>query len=176
MLRDANYRGYVVLEYESSPDPYEAIPKHLAELRNAIARFYDSSLGLAYPTETVIVASGARPVLYGTWRLFVEPGDRTLSFVPAWNAGYYADLTGAQHTFIATTPETNFHPAPLPERALSVRQMPPPAAAAQARQPWPLLQTDSMARPVIRPEVVIAAPLNVRMLGKAALLGPINVH
>jgi len=80
------------------------------ELRNAIARFYDKSLGLAYPTESVIVASGARPVLYGTWRLFVEPGDRTLSFVPAWNAGYYADLTGARHTFVPTTPETNFHP------------------------------------------------------------------
>jgi sugar phosphate isomerase/epimerase len=38
MLRDANYRGYVVLEYESTPDPYEAIPKHLAALRDAIAK------------------------------------------------------------------------------------------------------------------------------------------
>lgn len=38
MLRDANYRGYVVLEYESAPDPYEAIPKHLAALREAIAK------------------------------------------------------------------------------------------------------------------------------------------
>ena len=27
MLRDANYRGYVVLEYESAPDPYDAIPQ-----------------------------------------------------------------------------------------------------------------------------------------------------
>jgi len=37
MLKDAGYRGYVVLEYEASPDPYDAIPKHLAELRAAIA-------------------------------------------------------------------------------------------------------------------------------------------
>ena len=37
MLDDAGYRGYVVLEYESAPDPYEAIPKHLAQLRDAIA-------------------------------------------------------------------------------------------------------------------------------------------
>ena len=37
MLKDAGYRGYVVLEYESAPDPYEAIPTHLAELRAAIA-------------------------------------------------------------------------------------------------------------------------------------------
>lgn len=38
LLKDANYRGYVVLEYESEPDPYEAVPKHLAVLREAIAR------------------------------------------------------------------------------------------------------------------------------------------
>ncbi len=38
LLKDANYRGYVVLEYESAPDPYEAIPGHLAELRDAIAK------------------------------------------------------------------------------------------------------------------------------------------
>lgn len=36
MLEEAGYRGYVVLEYEAAPDPYEAIPKHLAELRAAI--------------------------------------------------------------------------------------------------------------------------------------------
>jgi sugar phosphate isomerase/epimerase len=36
MLKDAGYRGYVVLEYESAPDPYEAIPKHLQTLRAAI--------------------------------------------------------------------------------------------------------------------------------------------
>ncbi|BCS35375.1 xylose isomerase [Luteitalea sp. TBR-22] len=36
LLKDAGYRGYVVLEYESAPDPYEAIPQHLASLRDAI--------------------------------------------------------------------------------------------------------------------------------------------
>jgi sugar phosphate isomerase/epimerase len=36
MLKDANYRGYVVLEYEAARDAYEAIPKHLEELRAAI--------------------------------------------------------------------------------------------------------------------------------------------
>ena len=36
ILRQAGYRGYIVLEYESKPEPYEAIPKHLAELRAAL--------------------------------------------------------------------------------------------------------------------------------------------
>ena len=37
LLKDAGFRGYIVLEYESKPDPYVAVPKHLAELRAAIA-------------------------------------------------------------------------------------------------------------------------------------------
>ena len=38
ILRRAGYRGYVVLEYESKPDPYDAVPKHLAELRAALSK------------------------------------------------------------------------------------------------------------------------------------------
>ena len=38
MLKDGGYRGYVVLEYEAAPDPYEAIPRHLDALRDAIAK------------------------------------------------------------------------------------------------------------------------------------------
>jgi sugar phosphate isomerase/epimerase len=37
MLARVNFRGYVVLEYEAKPDPYEAIPTHLKALRAAIA-------------------------------------------------------------------------------------------------------------------------------------------
>jgi len=36
ILRDAGYRGYVVLEYEAKEDPKTAIPGHLAALRKAI--------------------------------------------------------------------------------------------------------------------------------------------
>lgn len=37
LLAKANFRGYVVLEYEAKPDPYEAIPAYLKALRTAIA-------------------------------------------------------------------------------------------------------------------------------------------
>ncbi len=37
ILKDANYRGYVTLEYESAEDPYKAIPRYLAELRALIS-------------------------------------------------------------------------------------------------------------------------------------------
>jgi sugar phosphate isomerase/epimerase len=37
MLRDAGYRGYIVLEYEEADDPRSACPKFLDELRAAFA-------------------------------------------------------------------------------------------------------------------------------------------
>lgn len=36
ILKDADYRGYVVLEYEEKDDPKEHIPRHLDELRKLI--------------------------------------------------------------------------------------------------------------------------------------------
>jgi sugar phosphate isomerase/epimerase len=36
ILRDANYRGYVALEYEAAEDANAAVPRHLAELRKLI--------------------------------------------------------------------------------------------------------------------------------------------
>ena len=37
LLKDANYRGYITLEYEENEDPHVAIPRYLKQLRKAIA-------------------------------------------------------------------------------------------------------------------------------------------
>jgi sugar phosphate isomerase/epimerase len=36
ILKDAGYRGYLVLEYEEKEDPRENIPRHVEELRGLI--------------------------------------------------------------------------------------------------------------------------------------------
>jgi aspartate aminotransferase len=82
----------------------------ILELRQAISNMYKRDLGLDYGPEGVVVCSGARPVLYGTWRLFTNPGDKTVSFLPAWTVGYYAHFNQTDHHFIRTSPETNFFP------------------------------------------------------------------
>jgi len=38
ILRQANYRGYIVLEYEATPDPFDAVPGHLKQLREILAK------------------------------------------------------------------------------------------------------------------------------------------
>ena len=37
IMRDAHYRGYIVLEYEEAGDVREECAKHLAEIRTAFA-------------------------------------------------------------------------------------------------------------------------------------------
>jgi len=36
ILREANYQGWVALEYEAKPDPFTAVPEHLKALREAL--------------------------------------------------------------------------------------------------------------------------------------------
>lgn len=85
-------------------------PDGLPGLKAAIARHYARELGLDYGPDAVCVSSGARPAIYASWRLFVQPGDRTASFVPAWNVGYYAQLAQSEHRFVPTTAEDHFFP------------------------------------------------------------------
>ncbi len=80
------------------------------ELREAISELYEKEFGLAYGIEGVCVASGARPPLFCSYNMFVGTGEASVSFLPSWNNSYYAHMRGAEHTFVPTTAESNFHP------------------------------------------------------------------
>jgi aspartate aminotransferase len=86
--------------------PSDGVP----ELKQAVAELYQRELGIDYGPESVCVGSGARPPIYASWNLFVEPGDKTVSFLPMWNVGYYAHLFQSDHRFVSTTAENNFFP------------------------------------------------------------------
>ena len=38
MFADAGYRGYMALEYEAAEDPFTAVPRHLARLRELVEK------------------------------------------------------------------------------------------------------------------------------------------
>ena len=44
-------------------------------LREAVARSTRSTSGLSYPVESVLITGGARPLLYGSYRTVLDPGD-----------------------------------------------------------------------------------------------------
>lgn len=79
-------------------------------LREAIVRAYERELGLTYPVESVLVASGARPLIYGTYAAVVDPGDSVVYSVPSWNNDAYAGLFGARAVELPVHAGTNFFP------------------------------------------------------------------
>ena len=81
-------------------------------LREAVARFYARGLDLAYPVESVLITGGARPLLYGTYRTILDPGDAVIYPVPSWNNNHYAYLCGARAIELPVRADENFFPTP----------------------------------------------------------------
>jgi aspartate aminotransferase len=79
-------------------------------LREAVARFYARGLDLAYPVESVLITGGARPLLYGTYRTVLDPGDAVIYPVPSWNNNHYAYLCGARAVELPVRADENFFP------------------------------------------------------------------
>ena len=86
-------------------------------LREAVVALVEREQGLKYPVESVVIAGGARPILYGTYRTVLDRGDTVLYSVPSWNNNHYAHLLEAvaieiegkaEHGFFPTADE--FHP------------------------------------------------------------------
>ncbi len=86
--------------------PSEGIP----ELREAVRRFYARELGLELGQESVLIAGGARPLLYVAYRTLLDPGERVVYPTPSWNNNHYAHLASAEGVRVPCGPETRFLP------------------------------------------------------------------
>jgi aspartate aminotransferase len=90
------------------------------ELRQAVGRLYERELGLRYPVESVLIAGGARPAIYATYRAVVDPGDVVVYPVPSWNNNHYCHMVGARGIAVPTDAATRF----LPTRDALVSALP----------------------------------------------------
>ncbi len=72
------------------------------ELRKSVQRFYERALGLKYPLEGIVIAGGARPIIYGTYRSVLDAGDTVIYPVPSWNNNHYAHMMGAKDIVVVT--------------------------------------------------------------------------
>lgn len=85
-------------------------PEGLPALRQAIVDFYRRRRGLEIPVESVLVGSGSRPGIYGTYRAVVDPGDRVVFPSPSWNNGYYVQMVGAEGVTVPCRADNAFLP------------------------------------------------------------------
>jgi aspartate aminotransferase len=89
------------------------------ELREAVSRFYARELRLDYPASSILIAGGARPLIYGIYRAVVDEGDVVVYPVPSWNNNHYCHMVGARPAPVVCGPEALF----LPTRDDLVREL-----------------------------------------------------
>src|SRR3954470_14981943 len=82
----------------------------LLRLREAVRDFWKERLALEIPLESILIAGGARPIIYAAYRTLIEPGDVVVYPVPSWNNNHYCHLVGAKGVALQTRPEDGFLP------------------------------------------------------------------
>jgi len=83
----------------------------LPELRKAVSNVLRDRCGLDYPESEILIAGGARPVIYSVFRTLVDPGDTVIFAVPSWNNNHYTYLNNAKPVVIEAGADNNFMPA-----------------------------------------------------------------
>ncbi len=99
----------IVNAYTSDETNYPA-GDGMLELRESVVGYISRMQHLDYKANEVLIAGGARPVIYAIYKAIIDPGDGVLFPVPSWNNNHYCHLSGAKPLCIETQPESNFMP------------------------------------------------------------------
>ncbi len=91
---------------ETNYPPADGIPA----LRQTIASFLQTNCGLEYAPSEILIAGGARPLIYSLFCALIDAGDTILFPVPSWNNNHYTHLSSAQQLLVETKAENNFMP------------------------------------------------------------------
>jgi aspartate aminotransferase len=102
-------KAEIIRAYNEDETNYPAADG-IADLRNAVSSLIQKWQGLTYADNEILIAGGARPVIYAIYQAIVDPGDKVLFPVPSWNNNHYTHLSNATPVFVETKPENNFMP------------------------------------------------------------------
>src|SRR6185437_481691 len=91
---------------ETNYPPSDGVPA----LRQSVQRYYKRELGLDYPVESILIAAGARPLIYAIYRALVNEGERVVYPLPSWNNVHYIHMVGATGVQIPCTAGNKFLP------------------------------------------------------------------
>jgi aspartate aminotransferase len=103
----------IIKAYEDDETNYPAADG-VAELRKAVSNLIEQRQGLKYGADEVLIAGGARPVIYAIYRTVLDPGEKVLFPVPSWNNNHYTHMNSGNYNnqvCVETTAENNFMPS-----------------------------------------------------------------
>ncbi len=99
----------IIEEYNNDQTNYPAADGML-ELRQAVSKLLKEKGNLEYATDEILIAAGARPIIYAVYRTLVDDGDTVVFPVPSWNNNHYSYLNHAKVQMVDAGPESNFMP------------------------------------------------------------------
>lgn len=105
----AELKQYIVDEYFADQTNYPAADG-MPELREAVSGLLKERGQLDYKADEILIAGGARPVIYSIFRTIVDAGDIVIFATPSWNNNHYTYLNDAKAVVIEALPENNFMP------------------------------------------------------------------
>ncbi|MGI8548494.1 MAG: pyridoxal phosphate-dependent aminotransferase [Gemmatimonadaceae bacterium] len=85
-------------------------PPGVLSLRRAVSRYVERACGVRYPIESILIASGGRPILYGAYRTVVSAGDTVVYSVPSWQNEAYICLSQANAVVLEAKSANGFQP------------------------------------------------------------------
>lgn len=100
---------FIVQAYREKKTNYPTA-NGVPELRNEVSKFIQRTQDLTYPPDDILIAGGARPLIYAFFKTVVNPGEKIIIPVPSWNNNHYSHLSSANSVFIETKPENMFMP------------------------------------------------------------------
>jgi aspartate aminotransferase len=102
-------KSAIIKAYDDDVTNYPAADGML-ELRQAVSTLLKERGDLNYKTDEIVIAGGARPVIYSIFKALVDEGDTVVFPVPSWNNNHYTYLNNAKQIAIETTAENKFMP------------------------------------------------------------------
>lgn len=102
-------KKFIIDAYNDDLTNYPAADGML-ELREAVSKLLKEKGNLDYGVDEILIAAGARPVIYAIYRTLVDEGDTVIFPVPSWNNNHYSYLNHANPVLVDAGPESNFMP------------------------------------------------------------------
>lgn len=106
----AELKEAIIEAYQNDQTNYPAADG-VPELRKAVSNLLKVRGNLEYSPDEILIAGGARPVIYSIFSALVDPQDTVIFAVPSWNNNHYAYLHRAKSVVIEGKPENNFMPS-----------------------------------------------------------------
>lgn len=99
----------IVDAYNDNQTNYPAA-NGVESLRKSVSKYLNHHLGLDYTTDEILIAGGARPLIYAIYQTILDIDDTVLYPVPSWNNDAYTYLSRNKGIVIETQPESKFMP------------------------------------------------------------------